>query len=99
MPTSGTTVQLITPAQLQNAVNQQQATVIDMRAVQTGQQVQQVQHLQHPGLIEQVIHVAQIPTTMAGGRQEIKYDIVPATVDMGDMNQIMNLIKVKGHPQ
>lgn len=82
-----------TVAQVHNIPHHQPA-VIDMRAVQSQlqhQQVQQqVQHLQHPQLIEQVIHVT--PSgTIAGGRQDF------AAVDMDSMNQIMNLIKVKGH--
>jgi len=81
-----------TVAQVHN-IPQHQPAVIDMRAVQSQlqhQQVQQVQHLQHPQLIEQVIHVT--PSgTIAGGRQDF------AAVDMDSMNQIMNLIKVKGH--
>ncbi|ROT78667.1 putative zinc finger protein 85-like [Penaeus vannamei] len=93
VPSSVSSVQLAGP------IFQHQPTVIDMRAVQPQQQVQQVQHIQHPAIIEQVIHVTQVPTSMGGGRQEIKYDLVPATVDMENVNQIMNLIKVKGQPQ
>ena len=75
--------------------------MIDMRSVQQQQGSGgggAVQHLQHPTLIEQVIHVTQVPSsTLGGGRGEIKYDIVQNPVDVTDVNQIMNLIKVKGH--
>lgn len=97
--TVGTVPSSVSSVQLAGPIFQHQPAVIDMRAVQPQQQVQQVQHIQHPAIIEQVIHVTQVPTSMGGGRQEIKYDLVPATVDMENVNQIMNLIKVKGQPQ
>lgn len=107
VPASLATTMLSGNLQMHSVNVSGQPSVIEMRPVNSQtQDIQQQIQLSHTPIIEQVlVSPGNVVSSIGGGRQDIKYEVIPVTagiVDVSDgvnVNQIMNLIKVKGPNQ